>query len=140
MSHSPLPIAAPRTITPGPRTANSSRPRARGGAGSSPRPHGGRPERDSGAVAGTTSALTPGRQASSAGRGSGPPTARPSLLRAPQGRVGHGHELLGLHEALAPRLVVGGGGLRGLDLGERLARGHERLHLVADAGEHVAEG
>src|SRR5687767_11830908 len=43
--NSPLPIAAPSTMTPGPVTLSHSRPRGVGGAGSSARVHGSKPER-----------------------------------------------------------------------------------------------
>src|SRR5262245_34214658 len=45
--NSPLPIEAPRTITPGPTVRSHCKPRGRGGSGSSARRHESRPERDS---------------------------------------------------------------------------------------------
>src|SRR5215510_15032666 len=43
--NSPLPMADPSTITPGPTTRSQPRPVGVGGSGSSARPHGSRPER-----------------------------------------------------------------------------------------------
>src|SRR5262245_15186636 len=48
--NSPLPIDAPRTMTPGPTTLTQPSPRGVGGAGSSARTHGSNPVRASGAA------------------------------------------------------------------------------------------
>src|SRR5688572_7101159 len=48
--YSPLPIDAPRTMTPGPTTPIHWRPFGRGGSGSSACFQGSNPDRDSGAV------------------------------------------------------------------------------------------
>ena len=54
ISHSPLPIDAPSTITPGPTTPRRRSPFVDGGAGSSARPQGSRPVRASGAASRTS--------------------------------------------------------------------------------------